>query len=140
MEQDIPAAGSNLPAPMTTTTHSGGYAHAQALGTPLFRDLGKEDLIDWAGGHPTYKNVYVKPTQGARSLVECGGLLRYTALAEMACGKGVIVVCQLRVGANLGIDPAADILLRNMIKTYDDYSPVKGIAAVYAPDTRTSVL
>ncbi len=135
LEQEIPAAGSNLPAPMTTTTHSGGYAHAQALGTPLFRDLGKEDLIDWAGGHPTYKNVYVKPTQGARSLVECGGLLRYTALAEMACGKGVIVVCQLRVGANLGIDPAADILLRNMIKTYDDYSPVKGIAAVYAPDS-----
>jgi len=133
LEQEIPAAGSNLPAPMTTTPHYGGHAHAQMLGTPLFSDLGKEDLIDWAAGHPTYKNVYVKPTQGARSLVECGGMLSYTALAEMACGKGVIVVCQLRVGANLEADPAAGILLRNMIEAYDEYSTAEGMAAVYAP-------
>ncbi|MBD3180680.1 hypothetical protein GF312_00205 [Candidatus Poribacteria bacterium] len=133
LEQEVPLAGSNLPIPVTTTTHYGGYAHSQALGTPLFRELSKDDLIDWQAGHPTYKNVYVKPTQGARSLVECGEMLRYTALTEMPCGQGVIITCQLLTGANLGLDPGADILLRNMIETYSKYTPSLGVVAVYSP-------
>ena len=36
-------------------------------------DLGADDLIDWAGGHPTYKAVYQKPSQGARALAVAGG-------------------------------------------------------------------
>ncbi len=95
LEQDVPAAGANLPAPVRTTTHYGGYAHPKALGTPVFKDLGADDLIDWAGGGPVYKNVYEKPTQGARNLAECGVLLPYAPLIEMPTGDGVIVVCQL---------------------------------------------
>ncbi len=95
LEQDVPAAGANLPAPVRTTTHFGGYAHPKALGTPVFKDLGTDDLIDWAGGGPVYKNVYEKPTQGARSLAECGPLLPYAPLIEMPAGEGVIVLCQL---------------------------------------------
>ena len=133
LEQDMPVVGANLPAPLQTTTHFGGYAHPKALGTPLFRDLGKEDLIDWAGEHPTYKNAYVKPLQGGRTLVECGDMLDNAALIEMPCGKGVILLCQLRVGAKLGVDPAADILLRNAIEQYAAYQPPSGTVAIYAP-------
>ena len=136
LEQDVPAAGVNLPAPVRTTTHYGGYAHPKALGTPAFRDLGKDDLIDWAGGGPVYKNVYEKPTQGARSLAECGSMLPYAPLIEMPAGDGVIVVCQLRVGANLGKDPAADVLLRNLVEHYAGYRPATGVAAVYAPEDK----
>ena len=136
LEQEVPAAGANLPAPVRTTTHSGGYAHPKALGTPLFRELSKDDLIDWAGGHPVYKNVYEKPTQGARSLVECGALLPYAPLIEMPAGDGVIVLCQMCVGANLGLDPAADVLLRNMLEHYAGYRPATGVAAIYAPENR----
>jgi len=134
LEQDVPAAGANLPAPVRTTTHSGGYAHPQALGTPVFRDLGKDDLIDWAGEHPVYKHVYEKPSQGARSLAEAGPMLPYSALVEMPAGQGVIVACQLRVGANLRQDPAADVLLRNLLEYYSGYRPASGVAAVYTPD------
>ncbi|MGQ9732209.1 MAG: glycosyl hydrolase 2 galactose-binding domain-containing protein, partial [Candidatus Zipacnadales bacterium] len=134
LEQEIPAAGSNLPAPLKTTTHYGGYAHPKALGTPLFRDLGPDDLIDWAGDHPTYKQVYEKPLQGGRTLAECGAMLRFAPLIEMPCGKGIIVLCQLRVGAKLGIEPAAEILLRNMIEVYAEYQPSTGVVALYAPD------
>ncbi|MFQ5810872.1 MAG: hypothetical protein ACE5JM_14745, partial [Armatimonadota bacterium] len=133
LEQDVPAAGANLPAPLKTTTHYGGYAHPKALGTPLFKDLGKEDFIDWTGDHPTYKNVYVKPLQGGRTLVECGGMLSNAALIEMPCGKGLILLCQLRVGAKLGVDPAADILLRNAIEVYAAYKPATAVVAIYAP-------
>ncbi|HIE51462.1 MAG TPA: hypothetical protein EYP85_06855 [Armatimonadetes bacterium] len=139
LEQEVPVAGSNLPVPLKPTDHFGGYAHPQALGTPLFKDLGKEDLMDWRGAHPTYKHAYEKPSQGARSLVECGGLLKYTALADLACGSGIIVVCQLRAGAKLGVEPAAEVLLRNLIETYANYRPPEGVAAVYAPGNRLLV-
>ena len=53
----------------------------------------------------------------------------------MACGKGAIVLCQLRVGAKLGIDPAADTLFRNLLERYRDFKPAEGVAAVYAPQS-----
>jgi beta-galactosidase len=130
LEQENPVAGGNLSTQIETTGHFGGYAHPQALGTELFRDLSAEDLIDWAGDHPTYKNVYKKPQQGARSLVECGPLLPYSAFVEMATGKGIVVLCQLRVGAKLGMEPAADALFANMLKHYADYAPSTEKAAV----------
>jgi glycosyl hydrolase family 2 len=133
LEQDVPISGAAASAPLRTTTRFGGYAHPQALGTPVLRDLGKEDLIDWAGDFPTYKNVYEKPTEGARSLVECGPMLPFSALIEMSAGEGAVVVCQLRVGAKLGVDPAADVLLRNLVECYAEYTPSAAVAAVYAP-------
>ncbi len=136
LEQEVPAAGRSLPAPLDVTEHYYGYVHPQALGTPVFKDLGKDDLIDWAGDHPTCKRVYVKPSKGARSLAECGDELKHSALIEVPCGRGVIVLCQLRVGAKLGVDPAADVLLRNMIEHYSGYRPAAGVAAVYAPGDR----
>jgi len=134
LEQDHPLAGAALPAPIRPTERFGGYAHPQALGTPLFRDLGPDDLIDWAGDHPTYKNAYAKPASGARSLAECGGNLDLSPLLEVPCGKGVIVLCQLRVGAKLAVEPAAGILLRNLVADYGNYRPATGVAAIFAPD------
>ncbi len=134
LEQEHPVAGANLPAPLKTTTHYGGYSHPQALGTPVFKDLGEDDLIDWSGDHPTYVNPYQKPTQGGRSLVECGEWLERTPMVEMPAGDGVIVLCQMRVGAKLGTDPAADVLLRNMAEHYGDYRPSTGVVAIHAPE------
>ncbi|MBE0534413.1 MAG: hypothetical protein IH624_02005 [Phycisphaerae bacterium] len=136
LEQDNPVAGGNLPTVLETTHHFGGYAHPQALGTELFADLGAEDLTDWAGDHPTYKHVYEKPRQGARSLVECGALLPYSALVEAAAGKGIMVLCQLRVGAKLGVEPAADTLFANMLRRYSQYRPATAAAAVYSPQNK----
>jgi hypothetical protein len=136
LEQENPVAGRNLSVSIETTSHFGGYAHPQALGTELFRDLFSGDLTDWAGDHPTYKNVYKKPKRGARSLVECGPRLPYSALIEIAAGKGAMVLCQLRVGAKLGLEPAADVMFRNMLEHYADYKPSTAPAAVYVSDNR----
>jgi hypothetical protein len=129
LEQEFPPAGAALPAPLRATSRFGGYAHPTALGTPVFRDLGAEDLIDWAGDHPTYQAVYQKPSQGARVLAVAGSELEFSPLIEVPCGAGVILLCQLRVGAKLGEDAAADVLLRNLISVYGDYRPARGVAA-----------
>lgn len=134
LEQQTPLGGSALPVAVPTTEHYGGYAHPQGLGTHVFRDIGKKDLIDWAGDFPTYKNVYRKPSSGGRSLVHCGPNLPYSALMEMPVGRGFLVLCQLRVGAKLGVDPAADILMRNLVEHYAASRPSKAVAALYAPD------
>ncbi len=136
LEQDNAAAGGNLPTVLETTHRFGGYAHPQALGTELFAGLGAADLTDWAGDHPTYKNVYKKPRQGARSLVECGALLPYSALVEAPAGKGIMVLCQLRVGAKLGVEAAADTLFANMVRRYAEYRPATASAAVYSPQNK----
>jgi len=133
LEQETPPTKAALPTPIKPTTRFGGYAHPQALGTPIFADLDKEDLIDWAGDHPTYKNAFQKPSQGGRSLAECGQSLQLSPLVEVPCGQGVILLCQLRVGAKLGIDPAADVLLRNFIRVYAGYRPATGVVAVVSP-------
>lgn len=134
LEQENPVAGHNLPFEVETTERFGGYAHPQALGTPVLRDLGKEDLIDWAGDHPTYKRVYRKPPAAARSLAEAGAELPFTPLMEVPVREGAIVLCQLRVGAKLGVEPAADLMLRNLMEYYAGYQPPGGVAVVYAPD------
>jgi hypothetical protein len=133
LEQETPASGSALPTPIRPTARFGGYAHPAALGTPVFEDLGADDLIDWAGDHPTYKAVYQRPSQGARSLAVAGSSLEFSPLVEVPCGKGVMLLCQLRVGGKLGVDPAADVLLRNFLNVYGTYRPAAGVAAIYAP-------
>jgi len=135
LEQDVPLAGTALPAPVRSTQRFGGYAFAQALGTPVFRSLRQGDFEDWAGDHPTFLNAYVKPAGGARSLIECGDGLNLSAMIEAPCGRGVIVASQMRVGAKLGIEPAADHLLANLIEHYATYTPPEGTVAVYAPDS-----
>jgi hypothetical protein len=130
LEQEYPPAGAALPTPLRPTSRMGGYAHPTALGTQVFQDLGADDLIDWAGDHPTYQAVYQKPSQGARVLAAAGSELEFSPLVEVPCGAGVILLCQLRVGGNLGVDAAADTLLRNLIAVYGEYRPDRGVAAL----------
>jgi beta-galactosidase len=133
LEQENPPSGAALPVPLRTTTRMSGFVHPQALGTPLMEDLGRDDLIDWAGDHPTAKNVHQSPTEGGRSLALCGSGLDRSPLVEVPCGKGVIVICQLRAAAKLGIDPAADILVRNLVRIYGAYAPASGRLALVSP-------
>jgi beta-galactosidase len=134
LEQEVPLAGVAMPAPVRSTPRFGGYAFAQALGTPIFANLKQGDFEDWAGNHPTYKRAYLKPTNGARSLMECGDGLNFSAMIEAPAGNGVIVAVQMRVGASLGIEPAADHLLANLLTYYSNYTPSKGVTAVLSPD------
>jgi len=54
-----------------------------------------------------------------RPLLDTGFDLRYTALWEVPEGAGRLVFCQLDVTDRIGLDPAADILLRNLVTDLD---------------------
>ncbi|HEY0867302.1 MAG TPA: hypothetical protein VGE01_07985, partial [Fimbriimonas sp.] len=129
LEQETPLAGAGLPFPVRATGKVGGYAFSQAPVSPVFRNLGEGDLEDWAGDFPTFKKAYLKPAGGTRCLVQAGDALNYSPLLEVPAGKGVLVLSQLRIGAKLGIEPAADQLLANLVESYASYKPASGTAA-----------
>lgn len=60
---------------------------------------------------------------GFRTLVDTGFDLRYTALWTVEEGAGRLLFCQLDVTDRLGLDPAADILMRNLVSAIRGYRP-----------------
>ena len=112
---------------------------------PILSGLGNDDLTDWRGATTLgpldappqsldevqrWKRVWrcsqlgvvasviaEKPHLSSfRPLLDTGFDLRYTPLWEVAEGKGRMVFCLLDVTDRIGLDPAADNLLRNLIE------------------------
>jgi len=100
--QEIPAA-------------DGCTAFIEDASHPVFRGLANKDFFTWGPDHQVFRNAYLKPTRGAKSLVQCGPRLEFSALVEMPIGKGVMYLSQLEVGAKLGTNPVAEQLLVNLI-------------------------
>ncbi|MBT7054770.1 MAG: hypothetical protein HN976_06750 [Lentisphaerae bacterium] len=84
------------------------YRHAQsaALETP---HLTNEGLVA--------SFVFAKPCYGDfRSILVCGYDLEETALVEMRSGKGRAVFCQVDVTDRYSVDPAATLLVDNIVR------------------------
>ncbi|NQT38073.1 MAG: hypothetical protein HQ581_11320, partial [Planctomycetes bacterium] len=88
---------------------------------PGFRGLRNKDFFTWGPDHLVFRNAYLKPTRGAKSLVQCGPRLEYSALVEVPVGKGVMYLSQLDLGAKLDVNPVARHLLLNLIRAGLDY-------------------
>ena len=82
------------------------------------RGLKDKDFFTWEPGEIVYKNAYLKPQRGARSLVQCNESLLNSALLTVPVGNGLVTLCQLLVGEKAGENAAARTLLLNAI----DYS------------------
>ncbi len=76
--------------------------------------------------------IVEKPHTGSfRPLLDTGFDLRYTPLWETVDGTGRMLFCQLDVTDRIGIDPVADIILRNLIGDLHNWqAPPKRSAAV----------
>jgi len=83
--------------------------------------LADKDLFTWAGDHVVYRNPYMKPLRGAKSLVQVGPRLTQSALVEIPVGKGVMLLCQMSLGQKLGRSEAARQVLANLISAGLDY-------------------
>lgn len=106
--QDVPAA-------------DGCTAFIEDSSHPAFQSLQNRDFFTWGPDHLVFRNAYVKPTRGAKSLMQCGSRLEYSALVEIPVGKGVMYLSQLDMGAKLGGNAVAQQLLRNLIRAGLDY-------------------
>lgn len=110
LEQTHPLRVQGLPIPVESTGRRGAFAFVENPLHPALEGLKDSDLTAWPADGWTFERAYEKPTKGARSLVQAHERLRYSPLLEVPVGDSVMMVCQLKVGANLGQAPAARLL------------------------------
>jgi len=67
-------------------------------------------------GHLVFRNAYLKPVRGGKSLVQCGPRLEFSALVEVPVGRGVMYLSQLDLGSKLAVNPVAQRILLNLIQ------------------------
>jgi beta-galactosidase len=118
LEQKNPLKYQALPAEVESATSAtaGHVAFAEDLNHPAFRGLKQKDFSAWGPDHAVYRNIYVKPVRGAKSLVQAGPRLVNSALVEVPVGSGLMLLSQLVVGEKLNQNPVAQQLLLNLIR------------------------
>jgi hypothetical protein len=121
LEQSHPLKFQALPGEMETDQNHGCMAFAEDLTSPVFDGLEQKDLSCWGNDNWTYRDAYVKPTSGGKSLVQCDNQLHDSALVQMQAGKGIMLLSQLLIGQKLSESAAAQRLLLNMICFAVDY-------------------
>ncbi|HSW00055.1 MAG TPA: hypothetical protein VLI39_07780 [Sedimentisphaerales bacterium] len=98
---------------------------------PAFHGLLDKDFFTWPGDHRVYRNAYVKPVRGAKSLIQVGPRLTNSAVVEVPVGKGVLYLCQLAIGAKLDQSAVAQTLLANLVEHARNYrQEVADVSAV----------
>jgi len=102
-------------------TAEGRTAFIEDTSHPALKGLKDKDFFTWGPGHLVFRNAYVKPTRGGKSLVQCGPRLEYSALVEVSVGQGIMVLCQLDMGDKLAQNPVAQQVLLNLIRTGQNY-------------------
>ena len=115
LEQTNPLKYQALPAIMEPATNEGRIAFIEDENHPVFDGLQNSDFFTFANGEVVYRNAYEKPTSGAKSLLQCDNRLSRTAIAEVPAGSGLILLCQVNVGANLGKNAVANKLFDNLV-------------------------
>jgi beta-galactosidase len=124
LEQNHPLRFQALPAEMEATTDDGRVGFMEDVSHPAFRNLRDKDFFTWGADERLYRNAYLKPTRGARSLLQCGNTLRNAALVEVPTGKGVLLLSQLLIEEKLHDSAAAQQLLLNLLGYGSAYEQV----------------
>ncbi len=124
LEQARPLKYQALPAEVEAANNDGRVGFADDPSHPTFRGLADKDLFTWGPDEVLYRNAYLKPVRGAKSLIQCGDTLRNSALIEVPTGKGVMLLSQLLVAEKLTTSGPAQQLLLNLISYGADYKQV----------------
>ncbi len=104
-----------LPTALEPKENQGEFAFPEDLQHPVLAGLAASDFWAWSGDGTSYRNAYVKPVKGAKSLVQCQERLTQSALLEVPVGEGVVLLSQLLVGEKLGSSVVAQTVLKNLL-------------------------
>ncbi len=116
LEQENPLKYQGLvPAVIPRQTNLGRVAFTEDAGHPLLRGLQDKDFFTWEPGEVVYKNAYLKPERGARSIIQCNESLLDSALLTIPVGNGIVTLSQLVIGDKLGTNAVAQALLANAL-------------------------
>jgi hypothetical protein len=125
-----PGVTRSIPAPGSSMT----IVHPLIPGHPLLKGLGPEQLRYWGEDHLTAAHTYQRPEEVfARPILGCGIGLQQTPLMEIPWGRGLVVAVQLPVVAAAPEQPAARLLLANLLAYVDQWraaSPRPGIGVL----------
>jgi len=128
LEQKSPLKYQALPAGLEPAQNEGRTAFVEDLEHPVFAGLQQKDFFTWAGDHVVYRDAYLKPTHGGKSLVQCDIRLKNTALCEVPAGRGLLLLSQLVIGEKLAESAAAQQLLTNLlayaVSYHQEFRPV----------------
>ncbi len=126
LEQKHPLKYQALPTAMEAASNEGRTAFVEDSEHPALKGLESRDFFTWGPDEVVYRDAYLKPTRGAKSLVQCGEMLQNSGLVEVPVGKGVLLLSQLTVGRKLAEVAPARRLFANLL----------GAAASYRFETR----
>ena len=116
LEQRHPLKFQALPCEMESAQNNGRAAFAEDLDHPVLRGLQQKDFFTWSPDSVVYRDAYLKPARGAKSLIQCDEPLRCSALVEVPCGKGLLLLSQLLIGEKLASNAVAQTLLQGMLE------------------------
>lgn len=126
--------------PVGLTPRTSTLTFAQQPGHPLLRNVQPGDLKWWRPDNYVSLNEPPRPAQaGFHAVVVSGSAagLANAPLLELTVGNGSLVLCQLRVGERLGVEPVAGLLLQNALDYLGSFGPALATTALYCPEVRT---
>jgi len=116
---------------MEVPAADGKTAFIEDSSHPAIKGLLDKDFFTWPGDHWVYRNAYLKPVRGGKSLIQVGPRLVNSAMVEVPVGKGVMILCQLAMGVKLEQSAVAQTLLANLIEYGRSYrQEVANVSAV----------
>ncbi len=138
MDQAFPLKYQALPALMEPVSKlkeswagDGRTGFIEDASHPALAGFQDKDFFTWeAANSLLYRNAYVKPERGGKSLLQVGPRLANTALIEVPTGKGLMLLSQLKMGEGLNSNAVAQQLLLNLVATGLSYQ--QEFASVYA--------
>ena len=118
LEQKNPLRYQAIPAQIETAADEGRVAFGEDLSHPALHGLQQKDFFTWGPDEFTYRNAYLKPERGAKSLIQCDQSLRCSALVEVPAGKGLMLLSQLLIGEKLADNAVAQQLLEKIRRAH----------------------
>ncbi len=135
LEQDNPLKFQALPGQMATDTNHGCLAFFEDAAHPALAGLQNKDFSTWGQDNFLYRNAYVKPASGGKSILQCDMKLADSALVEMQAGSGTMLLTQLLVGEKIKTSAVAQRLFLNLLGYANRYKLVSVDATLVADDS-----
>ncbi len=109
---------------------------------PILKGVTEDMLRWWRGDNVVSARDFLKsPGGGWQPIIDSGGPggLRWCSVAEVQAGAGRIVLCQMNIVSKLAMEPAAGMLLENMLSYAATRKPQPGCTLACITDKNSAV-
>ena len=110
----------------------------QGFDKQILKGLQQSDLSFWNGGGNTANTAW-QNVSGAKNWIYCAPQSSGTTLFELPVVNGMVTATQMKIGQRIAIEPAAQILLSNMLKNANSYSPPSNTVAVLSSESTSLI-